>query len=121
MFQVIFNSISASEISQLGTVEQLDLLAKFQVSPEQLDNLDGEHFGKIERDGKALYRYRLDDHRIYFSLDGGNVIVHRVLNRNSFSDFLFRSTNLPVAEDEALGESGHFWELIQEGQNAKRL
>ena len=123
MFQVIFNEISAAEISGLGTMAQLDLLNQFKVRQEDLDKLhegkaDGD-FGAIERDGKKLYRYRSKDYRIYFEVKDENVIVHRVLNRNTFQDFLFRS-KLPLSEDEALGESKHFWSLIEEGQNAQR-
>ena len=121
VFQVIFNTISAAEISQLETMEQLELLSRFQVTPEQLENLDGENFGQVNREGKTLYRYRAGDHRIYFSMEEGNVIVHRVLNRNSFSDFLYRSTQLPVAEDEELAKSRGFWKLIEDGENAERV
>jgi mRNA-degrading endonuclease RelE of RelBE toxin-antitoxin system len=121
VFQIIFNTISAAEISQLGTLEQLDLLSSFKVTAEQLENPDGESFGQVEREGKMLYRYRAGDHRIYFSMEEGNVIVYRVLHRNTFSDFLFRSTQLPVAEDEELGKSGGFWKLIEDGERAKRV
>ena len=121
MLQIIFNTISAAEISQLGKIEQLDLLSKFQVTPEQLEDLDGENFGKVQRDGIDLYRYRAGDHRIYFTMEGGNVIVHRVLHTHSFSDFIFRSTKLPVHEDEELAKSGGFWELIEAGQRAERV
>jgi len=48
------------------------------------------------------------------------VIVHRILHKNSFSDFLFRA-KLPLSEDQELAESKHFWELIDEGRNAKRM
>ena len=40
MFQVIFNEISAAEISQLPTLEQLDVLNEFQVKPEDLDGIE---------------------------------------------------------------------------------
>lgn len=121
MFQIIFNTISAAEISQLDTLEQLDLLSSFKVTQEQLENLDGECFGVVEREGRTLYRYRAGDHRIYFSMEAGNVIVYRVLHRNTFSDFLFRSTRIPVAEDEELGKSGGFWKLIEDGEKAERV
>ena len=122
MFQIIFNEISAAEISGLDTMAQLELLNQFKVQQEDLDNIQDEHgsFGTIERHGKKLYRYRSKDYRIYFEVKGDNVIVHRVLNRNTFQDFLFRS-KLPVTEDEALGQSKHFWSLIEEGQNARKL
>ena len=122
VFQIIFNEISAAEISGLSTMDQLELLNQFKVRHEDLENIQGKdgRFGTIERKGKKLYRYRSRDYRIYFEVSNNNVIVHRVLNRNTFQDFLFRS-KLPVNEDEALGESKHFWSLIKEGEEAQRI
>ncbi|MEM9480014.1 MAG: hypothetical protein AAGA58_10210 [Verrucomicrobiota bacterium] len=117
MFQIVFNEISAAEISQLDTLTQLDLLNQFKVTHEDLENVDGDRFGHIKHKGKSLYRYRSEDYRIYFGVEGENVIVHRVLHKNTFQDFLYRS-NLPVGEDEALAESKTFWELIDEGRKA---
>lgn len=126
MFQVIFNEISAAEISQLPTLAQLELLNEFRVSPDDLENLDDHgddaRFGAIKREGKTLYRYRANDLRIYFEVadNGEAVIVHRVLNRNTFADFLFRATNLSV-EDDDLSQSKQFWKLIEEGEKAGRV
>jgi mRNA-degrading endonuclease RelE of RelBE toxin-antitoxin system len=122
VFQIIFNEISAAEISGLDTMSQLELLNQFKVRQQDLDDLnDGDgHFGTMERHGKKLYRYRSKDYRIYFEVKDDNVIVHRVLNRNTFQDFLFRS-KLPLNEDEALGESKHFWSLIEEGEKARKV
>lgn len=118
MLQVVFNEISAAEISQLDTLLQLELLSQFKVTPEDLDKLDGERFGELSREGKKLYRYRSKDYRIYFEVEGAGVRVHRVLHKNTVQDFLFRS-KLPVSEDEALAHSKTFWKLIEEGEKAK--
>ena len=120
VFQIIFNEISAAEISQLPTLAQLEVLAEFQVRPEDLEKLDGERFGQIEREGRKLYRYRAKDLRIYFEVTNGSVVVHRVLNKNTLQDFLFR-TKLPFSEDEELSQSKTFWKLIEEGEKARRL
>lgn len=120
MLQIVFNEISAAEISALDTLEQLELLEEFKVGKEDLENLTGERFGKIERDGRMLYRFRAKDYRFYFEVKDGSVIVHRVLHKGTFSDFLFRS-KMPLAEDEALAGSKHFWKLIDEGRNARRM
>lgn len=119
MLQIVFNEISAAEISQLDTLEQLTLLDEFKVTQDDLEHLDDERFGKIERDGKTLYRFRSKDWRFYFEVTDDQVVVHRVLHRGTFSDFLFRS-KLPMGEDEALAESKHFWKLIDEGRKARR-
>src|SRR5207247_4815485 len=97
MFQIIFNELSAAEISALPKKLQLELLAQFQILPEDLDQLDSERFGVIERAGKKLYRYRAKDYRIYFAKTDQGIKVHRVLHKNTFRDFLFRS-KLPLPE-----------------------
>ena len=120
MFQIIFNEISAAEISQLDTLLQLELLNEFKVTPEDLENPDGHRFGKLERDGHQLYRYRASDYRIYFEHTPEGLLVYRVLHKNTFADFLYRS-KLPTTEDEQLANSKSFWKLIEEGQNARRV
>jgi mRNA-degrading endonuclease RelE of RelBE toxin-antitoxin system len=119
VLQIVFNEISAAEISQLDTLEQLALLDEFKVTQDDLEHLDDERFGRIERDGKTLYRFRSQEWRFYFEVVDDQVVVHRVLHRGTFSDFLFRS-KLPMGEDEALAESKHFWNLIDEGRQARR-
>ncbi len=120
MFQIVFNEISAAEISALGTLEQLELLEEFRVTEQDLNGSASDKFGKMERDGHVLYRFRAKGYRFYFEVKESSVIVHRVLHKGTFSDFLFRS-NMPLGEDEALAGSKHFWKLIDEGRNAKQL
>ena len=121
MLQIVFNKISAAEASSIPTLEQLDLLGDFQVSESTLQTLDDARFGKMEKDGKILYRYVAKDYRIYFEVIEGKVIVDRVLHANSLNDFLFRTNISPTAgEDEILSQSKHFWKLIDEGKNASK-
>ncbi len=120
MFQIVFNEISAAEISALGTLEQLELLEEFRVTEQDLVGLGNDQFGKLERAGHVMFRFRAKEYRFYFEVKDGAVIVHRVLHKGTLSDFLFRS-KMPLGEDEALASSKHFWALIDEGRNAKRL
>jgi mRNA-degrading endonuclease RelE of RelBE toxin-antitoxin system len=119
MFQIIFNELSAAEMSALPKKLQLDLLAEFQILPEDMDRLDAKRFGVIEREGKKLYRYRAKDYRIYFEPRPEGITVHRVLHKNTLRDFLFRS-KLPVAEDQQLGKTREFWKLIEQGERTRK-
>jgi hypothetical protein len=117
MYQIIFNEISAAEMATLPRELQLDLLEQFAGLPENLDELDSEEFGRLERDGKTLHRYRAKEHRIYFERCPEGITVHRVLHKNTLQDFLFRS-KLSSAEDEQLSKKDGFWKLIEDGAKA---
>ena len=107
-------------MSKIDTLDQLEIFDAFEVSEGDLENLDDEKYGRIDRDGKVLYRFRSDDYRIYFEVVKESVVVHRVLHKGTFSDFMFRAA-LGNAEDEELAQSKHFWNLIDEGRNARRV
>ena len=111
-FQIIFNPTSAAELARMPKELQLSILGEFKGLPDEvLHDTELKSFGKLERQGKMLHRYRLGDYRIYFERHPLGVVVHRILSRNSLKDFLFRSS-LPTGEDEALQENPKFWELI---------
>ena len=119
-FQIIFNPTSAAELARMPKELQLEILGNFRGLPQEVMSTDLERFGKLRRGGKTLHRFRLGDYRVYFERHELGVVVHRILGRNSLKDFQFRSS-LPMAEDEALAQSKHFWKLIDEGRNARRL
>ncbi|HAL72156.1 MAG TPA: hypothetical protein DCP71_10330 [Verrucomicrobiales bacterium] len=116
MLQIVFNDISAAELSRLPTQIQFHILEALNIQSSDLDeNILAKRFGVLERAAKKLYRCRAGDHRIYFAVNDGDVRIHRVLHKNTLADFLYRS-NLPGGgEDEALSKSKHFWQLIDEG------
>jgi mRNA-degrading endonuclease RelE of RelBE toxin-antitoxin system len=111
-FQIIFNPTSARELSKLPKEFQLEVLGDFRGFPQDVRSQDLDRFGKLERQGKRLYRYRLGDYRVYFERSELGIIIHRILNRNTLKDFLFRS-RLPTGEDEALQDNPKFWELME--------
>ena len=118
-FQIIFNPTSAAELAKMPKDLQLNILGEFRGLPQEIMSTELERFGKLERGGKTLHRFRIGDYRVYFEKHELGVVVHRILSRNSLKDFLFRSS-LPVAEDEALQENPKFWELIEAARPAKR-
>lgn len=119
-FQIIFNPTSAAELARMPRELQLHILGEFRGLPHEIMATELERFGKLERHGKVLHRFRLGDYRVYFEKHDLGVVVHRILSRNSLKDFLFRS-NLPAGEDVALQENPEFWRLIEasRGQTQK--
>ena len=95
---------------------QLNILGEFRGLPQEVMSTDLERFGKLERTGKILHRFRIGDYRIYFERHELGVVVHRILSKNSLKDFLYRSS-LPVKEDEALQQNPKFWELIESAKS----
>ncbi|MBE6418689.1 MAG: hypothetical protein E7031_01005 [Akkermansiaceae bacterium] len=121
MHQIVFNEISAGEVSAIPTLEQLELISGFKVDEAFLNGeKDDPSFGVVERDGKKIYRYRSSDYRIYFTMENGAVVVQRVLHADSLKDFLFRSGMGAGSEDQKLGNSRSFWKLIEAGEQARR-
>src|SRR3974390_2389042 len=116
-FQIIFNPTSAAELARMPRELQLQILGDFRGLPQEVLKTDLKQFGKLERAGKTLHRFRIGDYRVYFERHELGVVVHRILNRHTLKDFLFRS-GLKVAEDEALQQNPKFWELIEAARGA---
>ncbi|MEO7296983.1 MAG: hypothetical protein ABI042_00245 [Verrucomicrobiota bacterium] len=115
-FQIIFNPTSASELAKMPRELQLHILGEFRGLPQKIMSTDLDRFGKLERAGKTLHRFRLGDYRVYFERHDLGIVVHRILNRNTLKDFLFRSS-LPTGEDEALEKNPKFWEMIESSRS----
>jgi mRNA-degrading endonuclease RelE of RelBE toxin-antitoxin system len=111
-FQIIFNPTSASELARMPKELQLHILGKFRGLPQQVMATELGDFGKLERAGRTLHRFRVDDYRVYFERHDLGLVVHRILNRHTLKDFMFRS-GLKMQEDEALQQNPKFWELIE--------
>jgi mRNA-degrading endonuclease RelE of RelBE toxin-antitoxin system len=117
-FQIIFTPTSAAELARMPKELQLQILGDFRGLPQQVVGSELEDFGKLERDGHTLHRFRVGDYRVYFERHQLGVLVHRILSRNTLKDFLFRS-GLKVAEDQALQENPKFWELIEAAKSSE--
>ena len=111
-FQIIFNPTSASELAKMPKELQLYILGEFRGLPQEVIKSEMEKYGRLERAGRQLHRFRLGDYRVYFERNELGILVYRILNRNTLKDFLYRS-NLPIREDEVLQENPKFWELIE--------
>ena len=110
-FQIIFNPTSAVELARMPKELQLQILGEFRGLPQQVQK-ELDDFGKLERAGRTLHRFRVGDYRVYFERHDLGVVVHRILNRHTLKDFMYRS-GLKLQEDEALQQNPKFWELIE--------
>ena len=115
-FQIIFNPTSAAELAAMPKRLQLEILGQFKGIPQEMVQSDLEVFGKLEKSGRLLYRFRVADYRIYFERHKLGVVVHRILSRNTLKDFFYRS-NLKVGEDRALEANPEFWEQVADASN----
>ena len=110
-FQIIFNPTSTGELARMPKELQLQILGEFRGLPQQVQT-ELDDFGKLERAGRILHRFRVGDYRVYFERHDLGVVVHRILNRHTLKDFMYRS-GLKLQEDEALQQNPKFWELIE--------
>ena len=111
-FQIVFNPTSAAELARMPKELQLQILGDFRGLPQQVLGTELDDFGKLERGGRTLHRFRVGDYRVYFERHELGVLVHRILSRHTLKDFLYRH-GLKVEEDEALQENPKFWDLIE--------
>jgi mRNA-degrading endonuclease RelE of RelBE toxin-antitoxin system len=118
-FQIIFNPTSAGELARMPKELQLQILGEFRGLPQQVMNTELDEFGKLERAGRILHRFRVGDYRVYFERHELGVVVHRILNRHTLKDFLFRS-GLKMDEDEALQQNPKFWDMIEAAKTAAK-
>ena len=116
-FQIIFNPISAAELAKMPKELQLQILGEFRGLPHQVMSAELDDFGKLERGGRTLHRFRVGDYRVYFERHELGLVVHRILSRHTLKDFLFRS-GLKMEEDEALQQNPKFWEFIETAKSA---
>ena len=117
-FQIIFTPASAAEVARLPKELQLQILGEFRGLPQQVIGTELDAFGKLERGGRSLHRFRVGDYRVYFERHELGVLVHRILSRNTLKDFFYRS-GLKVEEDEALQQNPKFWEMIEAARVTK--
>lgn len=98
---------------------QLQILGEFRGLPQQVMQTELDEFGKLERAGRILHRFRVGDYRVYFERHDLGVVVHRILSRHTLKDFFFRS-GLNTQEDEVLQENPKFWEMIEAAKTAAK-
>src|SRR6476620_3357975 len=118
-FQIIFNPTSAAELARMPKELQLQILGEFRGLPQQVLNTALDQFGKLERAGRSLHRFRVGDYRVYFERHDLGLVVYRILSRHTLKDFYFR-TGLKMDEDEALQQNPKFWELIEMAKTAAK-
>lgn len=117
-FQIIFTPVSAAEVARMPKELQLQILGEFRGLPQQVIGTELDDFGKLERGGRILHRFRIGDFRVYFERHELGVLVHRILSKNTLKDFMYRS-GLKVEEDEALQQNPKFWEMIESAKTVK--
>lgn len=117
-FQIIFNPTSAAELARMPKELQLQILGGFRGLPLQVMSTEMDEFGKLERGGRTLHRFRIGDYRVYFERHELGLVVHRILSRHTLKDFWYRS-GLKTGEDAALQENPKFWELIESARSVK--
>src|SRR5206468_12909959 len=106
-FHIIFNPTSGAELARMPKELQLQILGEFRGLPQQVMETELDEFGKLERAGRILHRFRVGDYRVYFERHELGLVVHRILSLHTLKDFFFRS-GLNMPEDEAIAQNPTF-------------
>lgn len=120
VFQIIFTPAGAAELARMPKDLQLQILGEFRGLPQQVVGTELDDFGKLERGGRLLHRFRVGDYRVYFERHELGVLVHRILSRHTLKDFFYRH-GLKAEEDEALQANPKFWELIETARSPHKV
>ncbi len=111
MFQVNFTNRAMVELNKLGKLEQMEIVdALSGVTPRRLLE-DAAGFGRFDRDGRTLYRLRVEDWRVYFGAEGDTLLVRYVLHRKTLGDFVIRF-KLPVHDEQAIEDHKSFRDYL---------
>ncbi|MCX8092487.1 MAG: hypothetical protein N3I86_16420, partial [Verrucomicrobiae bacterium] len=78
-FQIIFSPTSAAELSRMPKELQLKILGEFKGVPADAMSTDMDNYGRLRREGRILYRFKVGVYRIYFEKHRLGIIVHRIL------------------------------------------
>ncbi|MDR2030394.1 MAG: hypothetical protein LBP65_02935 [Puniceicoccales bacterium] len=109
--QVTFSAASLAVLESLPQLQRVALIGLLgDLRREQFSDAGGP-FGTIHRRGRALFRVRMGDLRLYFSFADGGVHCDHILTRHTFEDFCFRC-RLPAGQDVA-ENSPLFWQLVE--------
>lgn len=111
VFQINFTQVGSAEMSTLPRSLQFEILKEFEALKPGFEEDTPEKFGTMEKDGRVLFRFRANNYRIYFEKKDAGILIHRILNKNTLKDFLYRS-KVPLSEDEALQKNPNFWAMI---------
>lgn len=115
MSQVNFSNRAITELNKLGRLEQMEIMESLgSVTPKRLKE-DTAEIGRFERDGRILYRLRVDDWRVYFEAeaetDGVRLIVQFLLHKRSIGDFVVRF-KLPVSDEAEIEKHKSFRDYL---------
>ena len=103
-----FSAQSNAILQHLSQEQQLKLIAF--LTDFNFENV--EDLGKIVRGQKTYYRIRWNDFRIYFECTSEQTrLVHYLLPKHTWNDFLFRS-KLPFNE-EMIEKDNRFWQYLE--------
>ena len=116
-FQIIFTPAAAAELGTLPKELQLEILGDFRGLPNDVRSDEMDNFGRLNRDGRHLFRFRLGNYRVYFERHDLGVLIHRILHsKKQLRDFLYRN-KLPGGEDRILEGTPEFWKLIESAKS----
>ena len=117
-FQIIFTPTAAAELGTLPKDLQLEILGDFRGLPQDIRSDEMDKFGRLNRDGHHMFRFRLGNYRVYFERHKLGILIHRILHaKKQLRDFLYRN-KLSSSEDRALEENPEFWKLIEKAKSS---
>ena len=118
MYQITFSDQSMIEINHLDIPSQMSLVSQLSDLVDKDLMQRNEKIGNFKRNGKIYYRLRTEELRCYFTIKKLSLFVEFILQKNTFSDFIFRS-KLPLTDESLLEQDSSFWKYLESLNKAK--
>lgn len=113
MHQIVLSDSASAELSELGKLEQLEIVSEFSRLRKSEIAQGQQGISEIRKGTRTVFRCRYKDYRIYFEKQADQLVVHHVLHGNTLRDFFVRS-NLDVQNDEEFEKSAKFWKFMEQ-------
>lgn len=119
MHQIVLSDSATSELTQLGKLDQLEVVSEFSRLRKVEVREGTPGISEIRKGERTVYRCRYRDFRIYCEKQGDQLLVHHILHGNTLQDFFVRS-NLDVQNDEEFERSAKFWKFMEPPKRLKQ-
>ena len=113
MHQITFSDQSVNEFNKMEKLSQLQFISNLSAICDAWLQEENPEVKNFKRDGKNIYRCKVDGLRVYFEIrDNETIFCNYILHQYTLTDFIYRM-KLPVTEEQMLEQYDSFWKYLE--------